>query len=54
MNLKGKKIRLTDDINTLETSADKFALKAESTGNLTLIVKSNSLRKGPKDKNTNS
>ena len=39
---------MTDDINALETSADKFALKEESTGNLTLIAKSNSLRKGGK------
>lgn len=48
--LKMKKKRLKDDMDALESSADKLALEAEKTGKLTLIAKSNSLRKGAKEK----
>lgn len=48
--LKTKKRRLHADEQSLEESADKAALKAEKTGNLTLIAKSNSLRRSAKEK----
>lgn len=47
---KGKKRRLTDDINVSETAADESTLKVECTGKLTLTAKSSNLRKGVKDK----
>ncbi|KAF4114245.1 hypothetical protein G5714_004468 [Onychostoma macrolepis] len=52
--LKMKKKRLKDDTDALETSADKLAFEAEKTGKLTLIAKSNSLRKGAKEKKAES
>ncbi|TKS78086.1 hypothetical protein D9C73_013088 [Collichthys lucidus] len=48
--LKKKRNRVKEDIGTLEKSANDFADKAESTGNLTFIAKSNSLRRTAKDK----
>ncbi len=42
--LQSKKKRLESDMQALVESADKYALKAESTGQVTLIAKSNSLR----------
>ncbi|KAL2094403.1 hypothetical protein ACEWY4_009122 [Coilia grayii] len=48
--LKKKRNRVKEDIGALEKSADDFADKAESTGNLTFIAKSNSLRRTAKDK----
>ncbi|MGH0151234.1 UNVERIFIED_CONTAM: hypothetical protein FKN15_019584 [Acipenser sinensis] len=44
------KKRIEKDAHALEKSADEFALKAESTGKLTLIAKSNSMRRSVKDK----
>ncbi|KAK9952663.1 hypothetical protein ABG768_018477 [Culter alburnus] len=48
--LQSKKKRLESDMKALVESADKYALKAESTGQVTLIAKSNSLRHGAKEK----
>ncbi|KAE8278809.1 hypothetical protein D5F01_LYC22384 [Larimichthys crocea] len=48
--LKKKRNRVKEDIGALEKSANNFADKAESTGNLTFIAKSNSLRRTAKDK----
>ena len=48
--IKSKKQRLEKDAEALEVSADEFALKADNTGNLTLIAKSNSLRQTAKNK----
>ncbi|ROL42292.1 Extracellular calcium-sensing receptor [Anabarilius grahami] len=48
--LRSKKKRLESDMKALVESADKYALKAESTGQVTLIAKSNSLRHGAKEK----
>ncbi|KAL1246699.1 hypothetical protein QQF64_034367 [Cirrhinus molitorella] len=48
--LQSKKKRMERDMQVLVDSADKYALKAESTGQLTLIAKSNSLRHGAKEK----
>ncbi len=48
--LQSKKKRLESDMQALVESADKYALKAESTGQVTLIAKSNSLRHGAKEK----
>lgn len=48
--LKAKRARLQKDIKCLTQSADEFADKAESTGQITLITKSNSLRRTAKEK----
>ena len=48
--LKLKKRRLLGDIQTLEKAADDNAIKAENTRYITLIIKSNSLRKSAKEK----
>lgn len=51
MNLKGRK---EDWHKCSRPQQTNLHSKVESTGNLTLIAKSNSLRKGGKDKSTNS
>ena len=43
--LKEKKRRLETDFEALKNSADRYAEKAESTGRLTLIAKSNGMRR---------
>ena len=48
--LKKKKTRIQKDAEAMEMSADSYADKAEATGNLTFIAKSNSLRKSSKEK----
>lgn len=48
--LKKKRARVENDISALEKSADEYADKAESTGKLTFITKSNSLRRTAKEK----
>lgn len=49
-DLKKKRATIEADICALETSADKYAEKAEKTGNLTFISKSNSFRRTIKEK----
>ncbi|XP_077545839.1 uncharacterized protein LOC144158676 [Haemaphysalis longicornis] len=49
-NLRKKKAKLVSTVADLISSADTFAEKAEETGDITLIVKSNSLRKTAKTK----
>lgn len=48
--LKNKRQRIDLDISSLTKSADQYAEKAEHTGNLTFIAKSNALRRSAKDK----
>ena len=48
--LKEKKKRMKLDIDSLMKSADDLSIKAEETGQLTLVTKSNALRKVAKDK----
>ena len=49
--LKEKKKRMKLDIDSLVKSADDFSVKAEETGQMTLVTKSSALRKAAKDKN---
>lgn len=46
--LKEKKRRLTEDIDSLVKSADNLAEKAESTGSISFVTQSNSLRRTSK------
>ncbi|CAL9702284.1 unnamed protein product [Knipowitschia caucasica] len=48
--LKRKKARIHQDVSALEKAADDYANKAENTGNITFITKSNSLRRTAKEK----
>ena len=48
--LKEKKRRLTEDIDSLVKSADNLAEKAESTGSISFVTQSNSLRRTSKEK----
>ena len=48
--LKAKKQRLVCDIESLKESADSFADQAEKNGDLTLIAKSNSMRRSATEK----
>ena len=48
--LKGKKKRMKLAIDSLVKSADDFSVKAEETGQMTFVTKSNALRKAAKDK----
>jgi len=48
--LKEKKRRLETDFEALKNSADSYAEKAESTGRLTLIAKSNGMRRTAREK----
>ena len=48
--LKEKKKRMKLDIDSLVKSADDFSVKADETGLMTLVIKSNALRKAAKDK----
>jgi hypothetical protein len=48
--LKAKKQRLVCDIESLKKSADSFADQAEKNGDLTLITKSNSMRRSATEK----
>lgn len=48
--LKKKRRRLDSDVDNLVKSADEFAQKAEDTGKLVWITKSNSLRRTAKEK----
>ena len=48
--LKKKRRRLETDVDGLVKSADEFAQKAEDTGKLVWITKSNSLRRTAKEK----
>jgi len=50
--LNAKKARLEKDIDALAKSADSLAVQAEQKGDLTLIAKSNSMRKSAKEKTT--
>ncbi|XP_075744803.1 uncharacterized protein LOC142803566 [Rhipicephalus microplus] len=49
-SIKTKKRRLEATIADLTACADKYALRAEATSDITLIVKSNSLRKSANEK----
>lgn len=49
-SIKTKKRRLEATIADLTACADKYALRAEATSDITLIVKSNSLRKTANEK----
>ena len=48
--VEAQKKRLKEDIDALIQLADKYAERAESSGDLTLIAKSNGLRKAAKEK----
>jgi hypothetical protein len=48
--LKAKKQRLVCDIESLKEFADSFADQAEKNGDLTLIAKSNSMRRSATEK----
>lgn len=48
--IKAKRKRLEVDIISLTSSADKFSDKAEETGQLDFIAKSNSMRRTAKEK----
>ena len=48
--LKEKKRRLETDFEALKHSADSYADKAESTGRLTSIAKSNGMRRTAREK----
>ena len=50
--LKKKKRCLQTDIDSLTTSADEYAEKAEQTQQVSWITKSNSLRRSAKEKST--
>jgi len=50
--VNAKKARLEKDIDALAKSADSLAVQAEQKGDLTLIAKSNSMRKSAKEKTT--
>ncbi|KAK0133126.1 hypothetical protein N1851_031497 [Merluccius polli] len=47
---KSKKKRLENNVQALTSSANRYALKAESEGKLNMIAKSNSLRQEAKEK----
>ena len=49
-DLKKKRARMETDISALQKSADEYAEKAEATGKLTFITKSNSFRRTAKEK----
>ena len=49
-DLKKKRARMETDISALQKSADEYAEKAEATGQLTFITKSNSFRRTQKEK----
>ena len=51
-DLKKKKARFEKDVYALAKSADSFALQAEQKSDLTLIAKSNFMRKSAKEKST--
>jgi len=48
--LKEKKRRLESDFDALKRSADDYAEKAESSGKLTLIAKTNGMRRTAREK----
>ena len=48
--LKEKKRRLESDFEALKRSADDYAVEAESSGKLTLIAKSNGMRRTAREK----
>ena len=50
VEIKAKKKRLEDDIEALTKSAEEYADQAESNGKVTLITKSNALRRSAKEK----
>ena len=50
IELKAKRKRLMDSITALVKSADEFAVDVESSGNITLLSKSNALRWSAKEK----
>ena len=50
--LKEKKKRLSEDIDSLVKTADNLAEKAESTGRISFVTQSNSLRRTSKEKTT--
>ena len=49
-HLTAKKARLEKDIAALVKSADNYATQAEEKSDLTLVAKSNSMRKSSKEK----
>ena len=48
--LKSKRQRLATDIISLQSSADEFSEKCESTGDLSMITKANSFRRSVRQK----
>ena len=50
VEIKSKKKRIEEDIKSLSKSAEEYADKAETTGKVTLIAKSNSMRRSAKEK----
>ena len=51
-NLKSRKLELSTDIESLTASADQLAEKAESSRDMSILVKSNAMRKASKEKVT--
>ncbi len=49
-DLIAKKSRMEKDIEALVKSADAFAMQAEESSDLSLVAKSNSMRKSSKEK----
>jgi len=48
-SLKRRKLELSTDIDSLTTSADQLAEKAESSHDMSILVKSNAMRKACKE-----
>ena len=49
-SLKRRKLELSTDIDCLTASADQLAEKAESSRDMSILVKSNAMRKACKEK----
>jgi len=49
-SLKRRKLELSTDIDSLTASADQLAEKAESSRDMSILVKSNAMRKTCKEK----
>ena len=48
--MKRQKVALEQDVYSLTTDADEFAIKAEKEHKVTLITKSNAMRRAAKEK----
>ncbi len=48
--MKMKRRKLQNNMNTLLTSADELAIEAEANDNISVLAKSNALRRAAKDK----